>query len=152
MADVPVSAELFELDDDLRRVLAELATSAGQVEGVYARAFQPPIDVVETSTDVEVVVDVSGVAPEALRVVFRGNLLVVAGAKPPARTSPAATFHLVEREFGRFARAVRLGGAFDVPRARATVVSGELTVLLPKRADRRGQAHAIPVTSESPTT
>jgi len=149
MADFPVSAEFRELDEDLRRVFAELASGHG--EGPYSRAFQPPIDIVETNSAVEVVVDVSGVAPEALRVVFRGNLLLVAGAKSPVRTSPASTFHLVEREFGRFARAVRLSGAFDLTETRATLASGELTVRLPKRPDRRGHAHPIPVTPEPPT-
>jgi len=55
----------------------------------------------------------------------------------------------VEREFGRFARAVRLTGAFDVGQARASLSAGELTIVLPRLAERRGQAHAIPITSET---
>ena len=51
----------------------------------------------------------------------------------------------MERDFGRFARVVRLNGAFDVERASATLRAGELTVVLPKRIDRRGQAHRVPV-------
>jgi HSP20 family molecular chaperone IbpA len=53
----------------------------------------------------------------------------------------------VERDFGRFARAVRLTGAFDVPRARATLREGELTVVLPKLLERRGRAHRVAVTT-----
>ena len=56
-------------------------------------------------------------------------------------------FHLVEREFGRFARAVRVSGAFDVPNAQATLRDGELTVLLPKRLERRGLGQRIAVTA-----
>jgi len=150
MSDFPVSAELLELDDDLRRVLAELSARLGPRQVAYAREFRPPLDVIETGAAVEVVVDVAGVSPEGLRVVFRGNLLLVAGAKAPEGTSSEPSFFLVEREFGRFARAVRLTGAFDVSRARATLASGELTVVLPKRTDRRGHAQAIPVSPESP--
>jgi HSP20 family protein len=151
MPDFPVSAELRELDDDVRRVFAELSAQPDAPHAAYSRAFQPPLDVLETSAEVEVVIDVSGVPPDALRVVFRGNLLLVAGAKSPAAGGPVPTFHLLEREFGRFARAVRLAGAFDLARARATLASGELTVVLPKRDDRRGRAHVIPVTPEPPT-
>ncbi|MGH9203711.1 MAG: Hsp20/alpha crystallin family protein, partial [Vicinamibacterales bacterium] len=57
------------------------------------------------------------------------------------------TFHLVEREFGRFSRAVRLTGAFDVQRAHATLQNGELLIVLPKLIERRGRAHRIQVTS-----
>jgi HSP20 family molecular chaperone IbpA len=51
----------------------------------------------------------------------------------------------VEREFGRFARAVRLTGAFDIPGARASVADGELSIVLPKLIDRRDQSHRIAV-------
>ena len=47
----------------------------------------PALDVVETEDTIEVTVDVSGVQAEALRILFRGGVLVVAGEKaaaPPA--------------------------------------------------------------------
>jgi len=77
-------------------------------------------------------------------VVRRGTLLVV-GAKlsPPADTG--ARFHLAERSYGRFARVIRLSGAADASRARATVESGQLRVVLPRIDDRRGRVYAIPV-------
>ena len=87
-------------------------------------------------------------AKGAFRETFRS--LLVAGEKAPPRASDDQTFHLVEREFGRFARAVRLNGAFDVPRARASVDDGELTIVLPKLVERRDQSHHIPVTPSQP--
>jgi HSP20 family molecular chaperone IbpA len=54
---------------------------------------------------------------------------------------------LVERGFGRFARAVRLGRACDASRARAAFDRGELRISIPKIADRRGRARTIPITS-----
>jgi HSP20 family molecular chaperone IbpA len=80
-----------------------------------------------------------------LRVVFRNGLLIVAGEKAPPAAGQDHQFHLVEREFGRFARVVRLNGAFDIGRATAAVRDGELTIVLPKVVDRRGRAHRITV-------
>ena len=91
------------------------------------------------------ILDVAGVPAEALRLLFRGDVLVVAGHKAPTRLTSARTFHLVEREFGRFARAIRVSGAFDVAAARARLQDGELHIVLPKRQERRGQAHRIAV-------
>jgi HSP20 family protein len=85
------------------------------------------------------------VPPDAIRVLFRAGVLVIAGEKAPAASHSDQTFHLVEREFGRFARAVRLTGAFDIEQCRATLADGELTIVLPKMPDRRGQGHRIPV-------
>ena len=73
-------------------------------------------------------------------------MLIVAGEKAPPQSRDDQTFHLVEREFGRFARAVRLTGAFNIDRARAVVRDGVLTIVLPKLVERRGQSHRIPVT------
>ena len=77
-------------------------------------------------------------------------LLVIVGEKAQGPSPPDHSFHLVEREFGRFARAVPLTGAFDIPATRATMRNGELTVHLPKRIERRGQGHRIPVTTPGP--
>jgi HSP20 family protein len=143
------SAESRELTDDLREVFADLDTRLRPEQRVYSGECHPPLDVVETDAAVEVVVDVSGVTPEALRVLFRGGVLLVAGEKAPPAAASEPTFHLVEREFGRFARAVRLSGAFDVRRASASLRDGELMIVLPRLTERRGQSHSISITTGS---
>jgi HSP20 family protein len=138
--------ESRELAEDVRALFDDLAASLTHEQRAYSGECHPVLDVYETDASVEVVIDLSGVAAEAIRVLFRDGVVLVAGEKAPVPTSPDHTFHLVEREFGRFARAVRVSGSFDVARARATLRDGELTVLLPKMAERRGQRHPIPVT------
>ena len=58
-----------------------------------------------------------------------------------------AAFHLAERGFGRFIRAVRLAGAFDAGNARASLTAGELRIFLPRIDDRRGREIRIDVTA-----
>lgn len=141
------SGESQELTEDIRELFADLASSLKHDQRAYSGECHPTLDVVESDEAMEIVVDVCGMAPAAIRVLFRGGVMVVAGEKAPIPAGPDQTFHLVEREFGRFARAVRLTGAFDVKAATATVRDGELTIVLPKLGDRRGQAHRIPVTA-----
>jgi HSP20 family protein len=141
------SGESRELTEDVRALFEDLAASLQHEQRAYSGDCHPTLDVLESDDAIEVVVDVSGVAANALRVLFRDGVLVVAGEKAPAPVGEDQTFHLVEREFGRFARAVRLTGSFDVQQARAAVQDGELTVVLPKLIDRRGQGHRIPVTT-----
>jgi HSP20 family protein len=137
--------EATELADDIRELFEDLARSLDRGQRASSGECHPTLDVLETDRAVEVTVDVSGVPAAAVRVLYRGGVLVVAGEKAPARPGPDQTFHLVEREFGRFARAVRVEGAFDVPEARATLRDGELTIVLPKRDERRGRGQRIPV-------
>lgn len=143
--------EAGELGEDVRELFEELRQSLGSDPSAYAGQCRPLVDVFETDTAVELVVDTCGIPARALRVLFRAGVLIVAGEKAPTPASPDSVFHLVERDFGRFARAVRLSGAFDVAQARATLRSGELTVILPKLLERRGRAHRIAVkTPDSP--
>jgi len=140
--------ESRELAEDIRELFDDLADSLEPEHRASSGECHVSLDVFEHDESVEIVVDASGIPPNALRVLFRAGVLIVAGEKAPARIESEHTFHLVEREFGRFSRAVRLTGAFDVQRARATLLNGELTVVLPKLIERRGSAHRIHVTSD----
>ncbi len=142
-------AEVGDLADDVRQIFEELATSLKAEQRATSGECHPQLDVFESDEAVEVVVDLSGVAPEAVRVVYRASVLVIAGEKAAPRPRSPQSFHLVEREFGRFARGVRVNGAFDLQQAKATMRNGELTVLLPKRNDRRGVSHRIRIASDT---
>jgi HSP20 family protein len=142
------TAESRELSEDIRNLFEDLAASLTHEQRAYSGECHPALDVLETDTAIEIVVDVCGVQPDALRVLFRGGVVIVAGEKAPTSTTDGQTYHLVEREFGRFARAVQLKGAFDIQNARASAADGELTIVLPKVAERRGTGHRIRVNAE----
>lgn len=143
------SAELGDLTDEVRRLFQELdhehpgrATAAGDC--------LPPLDVLETEESVQILMDVPGVAPTSIRVLLKGDVVLIAGEKWAAcPDAGAGGYHLVERGSGRFARVVRLSGAFDGARIEARLVDGELRVTLPKLSDRRGRAVVVPVTGRA---
>jgi HSP20 family protein len=139
------SSDSRELTDDVRELFDELATSLEHDRRAFTGECRPALDVRETDDAVEITVEVSGVPGDAIRVLFRGGIVLVAGEKAQVTPTADQTYHLVEREFGRFARAVKITGAFDMARAHATVTRGELIILLPKLPERRGRAHRIPV-------
>ena len=139
------TAETPDIADDVRDLFEDLASRLRHEHRAYSGEYHPALDVLETDEAIEIVVDVAGVPPEAIRVLVRRGTVIVAGEKAPPAGDQAQAFHLVEREFGRFARGVRLSGCYDVSRAKAAVRDGELTILLPKMPERRGQAHRIRV-------
>jgi len=107
----------------------------------------PRMDVVETSAGIEVLIDLPGVPRSQITVVFSEGTLIVAGRKlPTSCTHQEAAFHLAERDFGRFVRAVRLSGAVDGGQARASLAEGELRVILPRVQERRGRDIRIEIT------
>ncbi len=136
-----------ELTDDARQLLRELDRELPGA-GSTSPHCRPPVDVLETASAIEVLMDLPGVAASSIRVAVRRNTMLIAGAKPGGAMAAASRYHLAERSYGRFARAVRLGGAFDATRARATLRAGQLRVVLPLLHDRRGRILTIPVTTE----
>jgi HSP20 family protein len=106
----------------------------------------PPLDIIETDAGMEAILDLPGVPRASIEIVFSRNVLLIAGRKLPAVCEHGdAAFHIAERSFGRFARAVSVEGAFDAGRATATLVGGELRVVLPRLAERRGAELRIPI-------
>ena len=140
------AAEAPEIADDVRALFDDIAESLSHDKRAYSGEFQPAFDVLETDQAVEIVMDLAGVPKNGVRVLFRAGILIVAGEKAPPAANQNQAFHLVEREFGRFVRAVRLNGAFDVANSRASLQDGELAIVLPKLTERRGRAHEIRIT------
>lgn len=130
--------------EDARQLLDELDRDVPGAAHLSAEC-RPALDIVETTEATEVVVDVPGVRPGSLRVAIRANTVMIVGAKLVPATPASARFHLAERTYGRFARAVRISGAFDAHRARALVHHGLLRIVLPRIEDRRGRLVRVEV-------
>jgi HSP20 family protein len=144
----PVARLQIERREDLhdaelvRRFLSFFDDQGGASPGECA----PPIDVLERADRVEITADLPGVAPSSLRVVFASSTVIIAGRKAPRLCERSVAFHLAERTFGRFARAIALTGAVDVGRATASLSAGELRIVLPRIEERRGRDIPIEVT------
>jgi HSP20 family protein len=137
--------ERQDLPDEVRRLFDSLLDD-GTLPCSTAAECSPAVDVVETDDGVEVSVDLPGVASDDVQVLFTRSVLLIAGQKlPRACDHSEAAFHLAERGFGRFARIVRLDGAYDGTRASATLTAGELRVVIPQIDDRRGREIRIPI-------
>src|SRR6188508_1251908 len=138
-----------DLSEDVQRLLEDLARRRPDRRHVVAGECMPVVDVFETEKTVEIVLDLPGVSPDAVRVLFKAGVLLIVGEKerPDLTRRGPASFHLVERDFGRFARAVRINAAIDGAQARARLINGELRVILPRITDRRGAGLLIPIDS-----
>jgi HSP20 family protein len=137
-------SETGDFSDEVRRVFLEL----GRVFGAESLAGEcsPAIDVFETDEALEIAVDLPGVDAAAIRIVAKGDSVLIAGEKSARRMRGESSFHLVERGYGRFARVVRLARACDTSKARARLADGELRVWIPKASDRRGRPIPIAIT------
>jgi len=110
--------------------------------------WSPAIDVFEFRDRLVVVVEVPGLPPASLRVVFRDREMVLSGERRARRAGAGASFLCLERPHGRFERTIPLDVPVDVARARAALAGGLLTVTLPRLRERRGRETVIPIERE----
>jgi HSP20 family protein len=140
---IAVPSDVGDFAAEIRQVFLELGPSFG-AESLVGEC-SPAIDVYETDESLEIVVDLPGADPSAIRILAKGDAVLIAGDKARTRPRGDSSFHLVERGYGRFARSVRLARPCDMSRAAATFKNGELRIRFPKIAERRGHAIRIDV-------
>ena len=149
MTRLLVSTDVGDLSQEVRRLFEDLARRRSDRRQFVSGECLPLLDVFETDRTIEIVLDVPGVQSDSLRILVKAGVVLVAGEKE--RADPArgpASYHLVERDFGRFARAIRIHAAVDAGHARARLKDGELRVFLPKIQERRGRELLMTIETE----
>lgn len=143
-----LSSEVRELNEEVGRLFDDLDRTRPIPHPPHGHC-SPLLDVLHSDSAVEVIVDLPGVTPDRLRVLLKSGVLLLVGEKPSPYEAERVdgTFHLVERGFGRFARAVRIDGAIDGSATRAVLDGGELRVIVPRIPERRGQEILVTVTT-----
>ncbi|MBM3778396.1 MAG: Hsp20/alpha crystallin family protein [Acidimicrobiia bacterium] len=135
-----------DFPDQIQRLLDELAADLPRDPRGYRGECRPSLDVVETEAQIEIIVDVPGLPADLLRVACHEDVVLIVGDKRPGPAcSGGEACHLLEREFGRFGRAVRIGRAFDTNRGRAVLSDGELSIVVPRVAERSGHLRRLPI-------
>jgi HSP20 family protein len=146
-AQPPVSA-LALLQQEVNDLFHRLS-ALDRSEHLRGSEWSPTVDVFESKDRLVVVIEVPGLPPESLRVVFRDGELVLSGERRARRVGPGASFLCLERPHGRFERRIPIDLPVDVARAQATLANGLLVVTLPRLRERRGRETAIPIERET---
>ena len=82
----PWPSEVADFGDEIRRVFVELGRSCSGES--LAGQCSPPIDVYEKDDAMEIVMDLPGVEAAAVRVVARGDTILIVGEKAARRPRP----------------------------------------------------------------
>jgi HSP20 family protein len=146
VARPPISA-LALLQQEMGELVHRLSV-LDRADRLPGSEWSPAVDVFESHDRLVVVMEVPGLPPESLRVVYRERELVLAGERRARRTGPGACFLCLERPHGRFERAIPLEVPVDIAHAKATLAGGLLTVILPRLRERRGRETVIPIERE----
>jgi len=100
-------------------------------------AWEPPVDILETESEVLALVALPGVDADNAQAVIEGGDLVIAGTRVLPEQLRTATIHRLELPQGRFYRRLRLPvGRYSG--VRRSAVAGCLVITLQKAGTSRG--------------
>jgi HSP20 family protein len=94
--------------------------------------YAPPVDIVERPTELTIVADVPGSAPDKIDIHFEDRSLIIHAAVAPRQESGKTHYLVREYGVGDFHRVFQVSEDVDAQRIRAEYRDGVLTVSLPK--------------------
>lgn len=101
----------------------------------------PEADVMETESEIRVLLEMPGMRPEDIELGLENNVLTISGEKheESEREGDRTTWHVSERRYGKFWRSFLLPRDVEQERIEANFENGVLVVSIPKseRARRR---------------
>jgi HSP20 family protein len=134
-------SDLFESAAD--RSLTELFRTGRPMFKCSDCLWVPPMDMIETPTEIVILAEIAGVEKEDLEVEISRRAVKVTGRRTEESSGPHATYRLAEIHYGSFERILYLPQAVDSERVSASYARGMLRIRLAKRpAD---QSHQIPI-------
>lgn len=132
----------------LNSVLDRMVTMSRAMEDVFGRTdgegeqagtpqqfWVPALDAWETEQAFVVQLDLPGIAPENVDIVFDQNTLTVRGTRPATIQAPEKgelKVFFAERAYGAFSRSLRFPRYVEGDRIEASHLNGVLTITVPK--------------------
>jgi HSP20 family protein len=96
------------------------------------RDVMPRMDVSETDKEIEITAELPGLEEKDIQLNLSDNVLTIRGEKKDEREETKKDYHLVERSYGSFTRAVQLPDGVNADGVKAVMTKGVLKVTVPK--------------------
>ena len=156
MARIPIpsveSLTLENLQNELSKAVEKFWHSGLSTGPLDGQDWAPAVELRDEPTQYRAVIELPGVAREAIDVTLQGLTLIVCGNKPnpaPATqeaATPATRLLRSERRYGGFKREIPLPGPIKAEGIAATLTDGVLDVIVPKDVPAEAASVRVKVT------
>jgi HSP20 family protein len=116
----------------VQRELERFLRNPGFSTGPSGWGAFPPVNILQDSDGVVVIVEAPGVQPSDLSISGQGNTLTISGERKREAAAEQKGFHRRERAFGKFSRSLQLADDLDMSKATAAHQAGVLTIRIPR--------------------
>ena len=139
---------IAQISKDMRKALEDFIACENSPAMVSHLGWKPPTDVFETEQHVIVRMDIGGVNPTDLFIVFDGetNTLSIAGKRTDKLSKRKTGYHQMEIIYGPFQRQIRIPKPIDLDNVSTSYENGFLEVAFPKVTKAKTKVVSIKLT------
>jgi HSP20 family protein len=112
-----------------------------------ARSWTPPMDLVEAEDHFLLRADLPGLKEEDVSIELRDNTLRISGERKAEHEQRERGWYRLERQFGKFSRALTLPEGVDPDAIEANFAHGVLEVTIPKPEEKKPRRIEIKATN-----
>jgi HSP20 family protein len=135
--------EVSRLRSEMDRLWDDYFGSGRRALRPMEEAWMPMVDVSETADKITVKAEIPGMEAKDIEISMAGDTLTIKGEKKAEREEKDENYHMVERSYGSFSRAMKLPAMVDPDKVEATYKNGVLTIVLPKKEEVKPKAIEI---------
>lgn len=146
--EYPLQTLQREMNDLFDNLFGDWQTRWPGAHAQESMLAAPRVDVAETDDAVQVTAELPGMDEKDVQVTLDHDILTIKGEKKAEREEKKKNYHLVERSFGEFHRAIALPAGLDAEKVKAVFKRGVLTVNLPKLPEARSPQKKIEISSD----
>ncbi|MCS3928953.1 HSP20 family molecular chaperone IbpA [Bradyrhizobium elkanii] len=110
------------------------------VESIGDAIWEPPVDIVETDSDIRIIVALPGVDENAVKVSVEADSVLVVGFRRPSAIPRGSLVHRLEIPYGRFERQIRVTGR-RLQLTESELACGCLSLRFSKQPSMEGRLH-----------
>ena len=124
--------ELMAMQDRMTRLFDDTLSRIVKGEVVQG-IWSPPVDVVETGTEIILKADLPEMSQDEIGIKVEDGTLTVEGERKFLKETPEENYIQIERSYGTFRRTFAIPRMIDQEKIKASYKDGVLRIVLPKK-------------------
>lgn len=138
------SIELFQIQEEINKIFEEILKHL-KISSSRQYTFSPNMDIIETKEKIFIIMEASGLKEDDINIHLSGRWLVIEGEKKFQQIEGKPKFLLMERNFGKFYKAIPIPATINSHTAKAILEKGLLKIIFEKVQEKRKKSIQIKV-------
>lgn len=138
------SIEFLQIQEEINKIFEDILKHL-KISSSREYSFSPNMDIFETKNKILVLMESPGLKPEDIYIHLSGRWLIIEGEKKHEPMEGKPVFLLMERNWGKFYKAIHIPVPINSHTAKAILEKGLLKIIFEKVQEKRKKSIQIKV-------